>query len=429
MPYGWPEKNDRWKKMRIHYHTDCFFFGGCENILSNLLNNEMMLSKYEISYSFPSFSYYRSEAGKRIRSNIYRFPLFLPDFAKFNYWLLHKKINNHLRKIISVPIYCMEQAYIFMLYDVIRLYIFFKEVKPDMLHINNGGYPAAVSCRAAVIAAKYANVKKIIFHVNNIAEETSSYNFIKRVIEKKIDCFVKNNVDLFITGSNFARLKLAENRFFDSNKIVSIPNTILTREIVESPESVKKRLKLSNNDIIFGNVALLTERKGHAVLINAFNLLRDKVPEFDRVKLVIEGTGEEEQNLKNLVDTLKLNKNVLLIGSQERIFDIYNIFDVFVLSSIFNEDMPNVILEAMSLGKPIIGTNLAGIPEEIEDNINGFIVKVNDANELAEAISKFVVKEDLIKKMGVKSKEIFDKKFAYPIIMRAIINHYENLCN
>jgi L-malate glycosyltransferase len=386
------------------------------------------LSNYEVSYSFPSFSCYRTEADKRIKSKIHRFPLFLPDFAKFNYWLYNKKINKHLRKIISAPIYCMEKTYIFMLYDVIRLFIFFKKVKPDILHVNNGGYPAAVSCRAAVIAAKYANVKKIIFHVNNIAEDISEYNPLKRVIESKIDCFVKNDVDLFITGSNFARLKLAKNRFFDPNKIISIPNTILSREIVESPESVKKRLKLSNNDIIFGNVALLTERKGHTVLINAFSLLRDKVPEFNRVKLVIEGIGEEEQKLKDLVDTLKLNKNILFIGSQEKIFDIYNIFDVFVLSSIYNEDMPNVILEAMSLGKPIIGTNLAGIPEEIEDKVNGFVVKVNDANELAEAISKFVINKDLVNEMGVKSKEIFDKKFAYPTIMKAITNCYENIC-
>ena len=410
--------------MKIHYHTDCSFFAGCENILANLLNKELILSNYEVSYSFPSFSYYRSEADKRIKGDIHRFPLFLPDFSKFNYWLFHKITNKHLRKIIVAPIYYLEQTYIFMFYDIIRLFILFKKVRPDILHINNGGYPAAVSCRAAVIAAKYANVKKIIFHVNNIAEDVSDYNPIKKIIEKKIDCFVKNNVNTFITGSNFARLKLAENRGFNLNKIVNIPNTIIPRKIVESPESIKQRLKLSNEDTVFGNVALLTERKGHTVLINAFNLLRDKVPEFDKVKLVIEGTGEEEHKLKDHVDSLKLNDNVLLIGSQEHIFDIYNIFDVFVLSSTSNEDMPNVIIEAMSLGKPIIGTNLAGIPEEIENNVNGFVVDVNNAEDLSEAMLKFIVYKNLIQKMGIKSKEIFDNKFEYSEIIKRFINLY-----
>lgn len=411
--------------MRIHYHTDCFIFGGSENILSNILNNEVMLSNYEISYSFPSFSYYKSEANERIKSNIHRFPLFLPDFAKFNYWLFNKKINKHIQKIISAPIYCMEWAYIFMLYDTISLFILFNKVKPDILHINNGGYPAAVSCRAAVIAAKYANVNKIIFHVNNIAEEMSDYNPIKKVIESKIDCFVKNNVDLFVTGSNFARLKLSKNRHFDSNKIINIPNTTLSRKVVEPSMSVKKRLKLSNNDIIFGNVALLTERKGHTVLINAFNLLRDKVPEFDRVKLVIAGNGEESQKLKNYVDSLKLNKNILFIGSQEKIFDYYNVFDVFVLSSIYDEDMPYVILEAMSMGKPVIGTNLAGIPEEIEDGVNGFIVGVNDVKELSEAMFRFIGNKNLISKMGIKSLEIFNQKFSYQNTMKSIMECYK----
>ena len=411
--------------MKIHYHTDCYFFGGCENVLANLINNEMILSNYEVNYSFPSFSYYRSEADKRIKTDIHRFPLFLPDFSKFNYWLFHKKINNYVRKIIVAPIYCLEQAYIFMLYDIIRLFFLFKKVSPDILHINNGGYPAAVSCRAAVIAAKYANVRKITFHVNNIAADVSDYNSVKKIIEKKIDCFVKNIVDMFITGSNFARLKLAENRGFNLNQIVNIPNTIIPRKIVESPESIKQRLKLSNEDIVFGNVALLTERKGHTVLINAFNLLKEKVLEFDKVKLVIEGTGEEEQKLKDLVDSLKLNDNVLLIGSQEHIFDIYNIFDVFVLSSISNEDMPNVIIEAMSLGKPIIGTNLAGIPEEIENNVNGFIVNVNNVEDLSEAMLKFIVDKNLIQKMGIKSKEIFDNKFTYSKVMESFIGLYE----
>ena len=90
--------------MKIHYHTDCSFFAGCENILSNLLNNEIILSNYEVSYSFPSFSYYRLEADKRIKSDIHRFPLFLPDFSKLNYWLLQKITNKYLRKIIDSPI-------------------------------------------------------------------------------------------------------------------------------------------------------------------------------------------------------------------------------------------------------------------------------------------------------------------------------------
>ena len=128
--------------MKIHYHTDCSFFGGCENILANLLNNKMILSNYEVSYSYPSFSYYRSEADKRIKTDIHRFPLFLPDLSKFNYWQFHKITNKYLKKIIVVPIYCLEQTYIFLFYDIIRLFILFKKVRPDILHINNGGYPA-----------------------------------------------------------------------------------------------------------------------------------------------------------------------------------------------------------------------------------------------------------------------------------------------
>ena len=75
--------------MKIHYHSDCYIFGGCENILVNLLNNEQLENSYDISYSFPSFSHYKLEADCRIKSDIKRYPLFLPDSSKFNYLLFH----------------------------------------------------------------------------------------------------------------------------------------------------------------------------------------------------------------------------------------------------------------------------------------------------------------------------------------------------
>jgi glycosyltransferase involved in cell wall biosynthesis len=79
----------------------------------------------------------------------------------------------------------------------------------------------------------------------------------------------------------------------------------------------------------------------------------------------------------------------------------------------------------MSLGKPIIGTNLAGIPEEIENNVNGFIVEVNKEEELSDAMLKFIKDRNLIKKMGQKSKEIFEQKFEYNKTIQKIICLYK----
>lgn len=79
----------------------------------------------------------------------------------------------------------------------------------------------------------------------------------------------------------------------------------------------------------------------------------------------------------------------------------------------------------MSLDKPIIGTNLAGIPEEIQNNVNGFIVEVNNEEELMNAMLKFIRDRNLIEKMGQKSKKIFEEKFEYNKTIQTIINLYK----
>lgn len=411
--------------MKIHYHSDCYFFAGCENVLVNLFNNKKFISENKISFSFPSFGYYNVGFKKRIHEDhIFKYPIFLPDYSKFSYWLQKHNAGHFFRWLVGSPIYFLEYIYIFTLYDILRLYFIFRKIKPDILHINNGGYPAAVSCRSAVIAAKLAKINKIVFHVNNVAEDLKSYNKFKRIIERTYDRIINKKVDVFITGSKYAKKKLSENREIDSNKIINITNTFILRKIIETPDILEKRFNLKEEDIVFGIVATLTKRKGHSTLIKALNLLRKNTDEFDKIKLVIEGSGEEELILKNLVKTLNLENNILFIGDQKNIFDIYNIFDVFVLSSVDFEDFPNVILESMSLGKPIIGTNLAGIPEEVENNVNGFIVEVNNEEELSNAMMKFIKDKDLIKKMGQKSKEIFEQKFDYNKTIHKLMDLY-----
>lgn len=416
--------------MKIHYHSDCYFFAGCENVLVNLLTNKNFTTENEISFSYPSLSFYKIGLNKRIKKDGFsKYPIFLPDHAKFSYWLQKKSVHGFFKKLIGLPTYFLEQIYIFTLYDIVRLYFIFKKIRPDLLHINNGGYPGAVSCRSAVIAAKLAKINKVIFHVNNVAEDTKSYNMLKRTIERKYDKIINNNVDFFITGSHYAGIKLLEYRKIDSNKIINIANTFIPRRIMESSASLKKKLNLKDDDLIFGNVAILTKRKGHSILIKAFDLVRKNTHEFSKIKLVIEGSGEEDVSLRDLVKNLKLEENILFIGDQENIFDIYNIFDVFVLPSIESEDMPNVIIESMSLGKPIIGTNLAGIPEEIENNVNGFIVEVNNEEELSDAMLKFIKDRNLIKIMGLKSREIFEKKYEYNKTIQRILEVYHDKIN
>jgi glycosyltransferase involved in cell wall biosynthesis len=101
---------------------------------------------------------------------------------------------------------------------------------------------------------------------------------------------------------------------------------------------------------------------------------------------------------------------VVFIAHEEHIFNLMNASDCIVLPSIRDEDLPNVILEAMSLGKPVIASRLAGIPEEI-DNASGILVPPGDPRALAEAILRLMDDGTLRASLGSGARDRFLAEF------------------
>ena len=392
-------------------------------MLVSLFNSPNINQKFNIIFAYNYSKQYAEVFHSRLKTNLYEIPIKLPTINSLFSTINKLKIylaTKFLKAIVIVL--CLQ--YFFLIYDILRLFFIFKKVKPDILQINNGGYPGAYSCIAAVFAAKLAKVKKTVFVINNIIVP---YNSFFRYMEKPIDKFVKNNTTVFITGSNYAANKLRDLWDLPENKVINIPNTVMPRPIVDPKETVLRRLNITNNHIILGNIGLLIPRKGQRYLIEALAIVGKTFDNFENVILIIEGVGKEKEHLKKLVSDLKLEKNIIFLENEKNIFDIINILDIFILPSIEYEDFPNVILEAMILGKPVIGTRLAGIPEQIEDGINGFVVDTMDTKTLARAILTLLQNKDRRKEMGIKSLERFNGLFSYDSVINKYINLYEKI--
>jgi 1,2-diacylglycerol 3-alpha-glucosyltransferase len=151
-------------------------------------------------------------------------------------------------------------------------------------------------------------------------------------------------------------------------------------------------LKEENKKILY--VGRLMEEKGLDVLLNAYNIVETKVPD---TNLVIVGKGHLQQNLEDQASKLGL-KNVIFTGfvSDSLLKQAYASSDLFVLPS-YAEIQPLVLLEAMSMGLPAIGTSVGGIPEMILDGRNGYVLKPGDHEGLAERIIT-ILKNDALRK-------------------------------
>jgi glycosyltransferase involved in cell wall biosynthesis len=282
-----------------------------------------------------------------------------------------------------------------------------------------------LSYSAAVFSARLAGKTKIIYVVNNIAFPIKSF---QRGLLYPIDLFVSKNVSKFITASERAKKSLEKVLSLKNEKVLQIPNTIVPRKINTQKEMFRKKYGINKDDILIGCVALFIERKGHVYLINAFSEFLKHYNGKNNVYLILDGNGDKKDEIKKLINELKLNKNIILT-ELANIYDLYNAMDFLVLASIEKEDFPNVIIESMYMGKPVIGTDVGGIPEQIKDGYNGEIVKPRNTKELGNAILKLVNDKKYSKKLGKNGKKLFEDKFSENTIVGRYIKLYNVLVN
>jgi glycosyltransferase involved in cell wall biosynthesis len=125
----------------------------------------------------------------------------------------------------------------------------------------------------------------------------------------------------------------------------------------------------------------------------------------------------------------KLESWIRFVGVENNIFEFMSALDVLILPSIRDEDLPNVISEAMSLGKPVIASRLAGTPEQVIDGKTGFLVNPNDTDGMGNAINKLWNNRELLCLMGHNGLERYCDYFASDVAISNYIHLYKKLIN
>lgn len=300
-------------KRRLLIYSDCFTYSGSENVIENILKSSEINAKYEIVFYFAQNINYQAGVKRKLPEykNIFPFKT-ISSYNQFGYSL---EVNRNSGNSSSLSIKLKYAALVFFektglvhLINAARLFNLFNGENPDILYINNGGYPGAASCRVAVLSASLAGVKNVLFNVNNMAFPA------KHFLAKTADRFINKQVRYFITASKAAGKALRTLRGFDKTKLVDIPNTLPKSaefEIKSIQGKLKREFFLKNDVVILGAVGLLTNRKGFHILIEAIGLVKRSAGVNMPFKLFIFGDGEERA---------KLEEKVLLKGLQDNIF-------------------------------------------------------------------------------------------------------------
>ena len=202
---------------------------------------------------------------------------------------------------------------------------------------------------------------------------------------------------------------------------IPVKNRTLPRS---SPETSAILDKIKGTPVI-GTVANLFPRKGLEYLVQALEGLAKDFPD---IILVIVGTGDEayERQLLRQVEQLELTKHVLFAGFQDHPELFMVRFDVFVLPSVL-EGFGIVLLEAMALGKPIVASKVGGIPEVIDHQKTGLLVRAADVEDLRKGLSALCENPEARKQMGVEAKKRVAEQFSLTVMMEGLYGLYEGV--
>lgn len=163
------------------------------------------------------------------------------------------------------------------------------------------------------------------------------------------------------------------------------------------------------------NAAALTDHKDQATLLNAAAILKQQQTDF---RLIIAGTGELENDLKTLATNLNLNQHVHFPGYVD-LATLYPAADLFVISSHL-EGLCTSILDAMSVGLPVVATRTGGIPEIVRHEENGLLAQPRTPEDLAAKITHLLENPQLASRFRAAARETVTKGFTHPVMVDGI---------
>jgi glycosyltransferase involved in cell wall biosynthesis len=266
----------------------------------------------------------------------------------------------------------------------------------------------------AAVAAQLAGVPAVVHTEHSqILTKTRHLGIYGWVLNRLVSYSISVSSDL--------ERYLVETFGLPPKNVRTIPNGIDVSRFIFSHDVsyLREELNLRDCDTVIGTIGRLTTQKGIDTLLAAFQLLQATR---SNVRLVVVGEGELRNSLTKLAERLGIQEKVVFTGIRKDIPNLLHLFDVFVLSSLW-EGQPIAIMEAMAAARPIVATAVGGNAEILKDGDYGLIVPPSDPAAMAKAIEALISDPEL-------ARAIAEKASAYArthLDDRIMVRNYESV--
>ncbi|MFH1690675.1 MAG: glycosyltransferase [Candidatus Eisenbacteria bacterium] len=296
----------------------------------------------------------------------------------------------------GVPVHVLGRKSRFDLGAIFRLARIVRRGRFDVVHNHNfaalaAGLPASVLGRARAVIRTEHNV---------LRTRGPARHYVSRAAALREDAQIAVSDAVRRAHTDCGRIR--------PGRFVTVLNGVDEERLAPSADraSVRRQLGLPDDAVVCLNVGSLTEQKNRRTLLDAAARLTD----IDELRLLVVGSGPEEEELRGRVNELGLSGRVLLLGQRLDVPDLLAASDIFVLSSDW-EGLPITILEAMAAGVPCVATAVGGVPEALTDGVNGLTVEPGDPEALAYGLRRLAGDADLRARLAGAARDEFERRF------------------
>ena len=297
---------------------------------------------------------------------------------------------------------------------VLKILKIFRKEKPDIVHTH--------ASMSAKIAAKLCGAKTVYTRHSVFPQKRLLTTFPGKQLNGMLNNILSNKI---IAVAEAAKQNLVDTGI-PAKKIEVVLNGVegLSEISDDKKRELRAKYRIEENELVVSMIARLDRVKGHEYFIEAAKRIAEKGKP---IKFLIAGTGNEEEQLKQLSKKLMVDNNVIFAGFVDNVNEIMNITDIIANCSFGTEATSLALLEAMSISKPAVVTDFGGNVDVIEDGLNGIVVPIKNSDAISKAIIKIFENKDLMTYFRENAQKIYREKFTSEIMTKKIEVIYENL--
>ena len=296
-----------------------------------------------------------------------------------------------------------------------RLYTLIDRFSPNIVHTHG-----STDTWIAGIASRLSPRRPVLIRTRHNATPIST-GWLSRFLYEKL-------ADRIITTGETIRDAMHDRNGFDRTRMFSIPTGVDLRKLRSGSHAspLREELGLPAGAVLVGMVGFLRFEKGALFFVEAAKHI---LPSVENCWFCIAGDGPLEEKVRARIRELGLEDRVHVLGYREDVPHILSALDVLVLPTTSNEGVPQVVLQALGLEKPVVATDTGGTKEVVVHGHTGFLVPPADALALAQRVEQVIKDPNTSRQLGINGKRLVEKHYSLDHMIEATERLYRTACS